>query len=118
MYKKTINNQEVKYTELTDPRAQSISQTLLKILSNKQNIRNILIKRFPHIIIDECQDLSPMQLVILDYLVHNGLKIYFVGDLNQSIYKFREVDPQQITKFIITNKLINLRLSNNFRSNH
>ena len=90
---------------------------ILQIIHNKPNIRKNIIKRFPHILIDECQDLSPMQLIILTYLVKDGLKVFFIGDLNQSIYKFREVDPQLITKFISENKLINLRLSNNFRSN-
>lgn len=90
---------------------------ILQIIHNKQKIRKNFIKRFPYILIDECQDLSPMQLIILNYLVKEGLKVYFVGDLNQSIYKFREVDPQQITKFIGKNKLIRLRISNNFRSN-
>ena len=90
---------------------------ILQIINNKPNIRKNIIKRFPHIIIDECQDLSPMQLIILTYLVKDGLKVYFIGDLNQSIYKFREVSPQLITKFISENKLVNLRLSHNFRSN-
>jgi len=90
---------------------------ILRIIHNKPNIRKNIIKRFPNILIDECQDLSPMQLIILNYLVKDGLKVFFIGDLNQSIYKFREVDPQLITNFISEYKLVNLRLSNNFRSN-
>ncbi|HEY5536187.1 MAG TPA: ATP-dependent helicase [Ignavibacteria bacterium] len=90
---------------------------ILQILHNKQNIRKNIIKRFPYVLIDECQDLSPMQLIILNYLVEDGLNVFFIGDLNQSIYKFREVDPQRITEFIGENKLVNLHLSINFRSN-
>ena len=90
---------------------------ILQIIYDKPNIRKNIIKRFPYILIDECQDLSPMQLIILNHLVNDGLKVFFIGDLNQSIYKFREVDPQLITKFIGEKKLVNLCLSNNFRSN-
>lgn len=90
---------------------------ILEIIYNRQNIRKSIIKRFPYIIIDECQDLSPMQLIILDYLMKDGLKFFFIGDLNQSIYLFREVNPHLITNFIIDNRLINLPLSTNFRSN-
>lgn len=90
---------------------------ILQIIHTKKNIRENIVKRFPYIIIDECQDLSPMQLIILNYLVKDGLKVFFIGDLNQSIYKFREVNPQLITEFIYRNNLAKLSLLNNFRSN-
>jgi DNA helicase-2/ATP-dependent DNA helicase PcrA len=90
---------------------------ILRIFHSKKDIKKKFIKRFPTIIIDECQDLSPTQLVILQCLVREGLKIHFIGDLNQSIYKFREVNPGLITDFISKNNLIKLELTNNFRSN-
>jgi DNA helicase-2/ATP-dependent DNA helicase PcrA len=90
---------------------------IFQIIEKKPKIKISLIKRFPNIIIDECQDLSPMQLVILYCLVKDGLKIHFIGDLNQSIYWFRDVDPQIIRNFIVANNLKVLYLSNNFRSN-
>jgi DNA helicase-2/ATP-dependent DNA helicase PcrA len=90
---------------------------ILQIIHNKKTIREKFIKRFPYLLIDECQDLSPMQLIILNYLVKDGLKVFFIGDLNQSIYKFREVNPQLITEFINRNSLVKLSLLNNFRSN-
>ena len=90
---------------------------ILKIFYSKKEIKKKFIKRFPIIFIDECQDLSPTQLVILQCLVKEGLKIHFIGDLNQSIYKFREVNPELIIKFIDKYKLKKLELTNNFRSN-
>lgn len=90
---------------------------ILKIFHSKKEIKKKFIKRFPIIIIDECQDLSPTQLVILQCLVKEGLKIHFIGDLNQSIYKFREVNPSLITDFIADNSLSKLGLTINFRSN-
>lgn len=90
---------------------------ILQILSSKKDIKKNFIKRFPIILIDECQDLSPTQLVILQCLVKEGLKVHFIGDLNQSIYKFREVSPKLITGFITNYELVHIELTNNFRSN-
>ena len=90
---------------------------VINILVQNDGIKRKLIKRFPYLIIDECQDLSPMQLIILQYLIEGGMKVHFIGDLNQSIYKFREVRPKDVLDFITKQGLIKLPLTNNFRSN-
>jgi len=59
-----------------------------------------IVKRFPFIIIDECQDLAQEQLLILTFLSNLGVKLHFVGDLNQSIYGFRNANPENIMSFI------------------
>ena len=46
----------------------------------------MLSKRFPLIIIDECQDLSWVQLNILKKLQEQESTLHFIGDLNQAIY--------------------------------
>ncbi len=76
---------------------------ILQIIKKKENLLNKFVKRFPLIIIDECQDLSPIQLLILQKLLNKGANLFFVGDLNQAIYKFREVNPDLIKQFINTN---------------
>jgi DNA helicase-2/ATP-dependent DNA helicase PcrA len=88
-----------------------------KILKHNENIRKRLVKRFPYVIIDECQDLSPIQLTIISQLFLDGLKIHLIGDLNQSIYKFREVNPQLIQNFVANGSLNPLKLTNCYRSN-
>jgi DNA helicase-2/ATP-dependent DNA helicase PcrA len=75
-----------------------------------------LSKRFPIIMVDECQDLSRGQINLLERLRSQGTSLHFVGDLNQSIYEFREVSPQEITNYIQNNNFIHKRLSNNYRS--
>ncbi len=77
---------------------------------------NLLVKRYPLIIIDECQDLSKEQLAILKILADNGAKLHFIGDLHQSIYGFREVDPTEVKQFVLDNNFSSLRLTRNFRS--
>ncbi len=76
----------------------------------------LLSKRFPRIFIDECQDLSWVELQIIQKLLDNKTRVDFVGDLNQSIYSFREVDPKKINGFISHNKFTELSLLRNFRS--
>nr|CAA6829996.1 MAG: ATP-dependent DNA helicase UvrD/PcrA [uncultured Thiotrichaceae bacterium] len=66
--------------------------------------------------IDECQDLSFEQLLILEKLSDIGVKLHFVGDLHQAIYGFRDVDPEVVRQFVIDNKFTNLKLTRNFRS--
>jgi DNA helicase-2/ATP-dependent DNA helicase PcrA len=88
----------------------------MKLLNSKANLAKLVVKRFPYIIIDECQDLSPNQLDLLEVLRQNGATCHFVGDLNQAIYGFREVDPSKVEAFCKTGGAIPLELSANFRS--
>ena len=88
-----------------------------QILKNNQNVLDILAKRFPIIIIDECQDLSQNQLRTFNLLIEKGVLIYLIGDLNQSIYEFRRVDIGKINAFITHHKLNERLLTKNFRSN-
>lgn len=83
---------------------------------NQAVLRNV-VKRFPILIIDECQDLSNNQLEILNLLIKNGAIIHFVGDHNQSIYEFKKVYIEKINAFIADNKLSEKMLTKNFRSN-
>lgn len=65
-----------------------------KILENHPNILNILIKRFPYIILDEAQDTSDIQMKILNKLIDNGLKNFIlVGDPEQAIYEWNDAKP-------------------------
>jgi DNA helicase-2/ATP-dependent DNA helicase PcrA len=94
--------------------AEFLSYELLKA---KPRITKLLSCRFPFIIIDECQDLSPAQLELLDQLCMNGTNIHFVGDLDQAIYEFRHVEPALVTAFSKKHGFIQRRLTHNYRSN-
>jgi DNA helicase II / ATP-dependent DNA helicase PcrA len=87
------------------------------LLKNTSTILENVVKRFPIIIIDECQDLSNNQLEILKLLNQKGAIIHFVGDNNQSIYEFKKVYIEKINAFIFENKLTERLLTKNFRSN-
>lgn len=73
-------------------------------------------KRFPLIIVDECQDLSAEQLVMVKKLHQLGVKFHFVGDLNQSIYGFRKSNPENVSKLLGELDFAELPLTANWRS--
>lgn len=77
----------------------------------------MIARRFPFTVIDECQDLSYVQLSILSELHKAGTKIHLVGDLNQAIYGFRDIEPTDTENFIKENSFQEMLLSENFRSN-
>lgn len=87
------------------------------LLKNTITILENVVRRFPIIVIDECQDLSNNQLEILKLLNQKGAIIHFVGDNNQSIYEFKKVYVEKINTFISNKKLIERLLTKNFRSN-
>jgi len=88
-----------------------------KLLKENNFIAKLIAKRFHVLIIDECQDLSYSQLVLLNQLCKEGLIIHLIGDLNQAIYEFRKVAPINTQNFIDYRKLIVFDLTYNFRSN-
>ncbi|MFB5678097.1 UvrD-helicase domain-containing protein [Paenibacillus terreus] len=86
------------------------------VLKKNPNIALLLALRFPVILIDECQDLSRIEINILDQLKANGATLHFIGDLNQSIYEFKNANPE-ITKEYLSN-FQKCYLTDNFRSCH
>lgn len=88
-----------------------------KLLVNNADIARFISKRFPVIIVDECQDLSYAQLRILEVLHQHGTAIHLIGDLNQAIYEFRQIDINDTLEFIRNNGLSEKILDENFRSN-
>lgn len=95
---------------------QDMEYLCFQILSTNDSFVKILSQRFPVIIIDECQDLSWVQLKILEFLKGAGSIIHLVGDLNQAIYEFKKVVPEKVLNFTKDNGLNTKELMENFRS--
>ena len=49
--------------------------------------------RFEEVMVDEYQDVSPIQDLIFRAVSRNGRNLFLVGDVKQSIYRFRLADP-------------------------
>ncbi|NQT19360.1 MAG: ATP-dependent helicase [Planctomycetes bacterium] len=53
-----------------------------------------------HLVIDEYQDLNPMDLQFVDGIVGQGARVFVAGDDDQSIYSFRFASPAGIQAFV------------------
>lgn len=77
--------------------------------------------RYKFIMIDEFQDTSPLQMGFFDILTNNFTvnNIFVVGDIKQSIYRFRGADYKNINKFeneILKRGGLVIELDTNYRS--
>jgi len=52
-----------------------------------------------HLIVDEFQDLNPLDLDFVDLLAERGAQVFVAGDDDQSIYSFRFASPGGIQSF-------------------
>lgn len=91
----------------------------LKALSSP-SVQKEMQSRFDYIFIDEYQDTNEVQEEIISRLTSNFTNIFMVGDVKQSIYAFRECNPQIFIKK--EKQLLNntngevIRLNANYRS--
>lgn len=95
---------------------EDINNIAYGVLKKDANIASLIAKRFPVVVIDECQDLSWIEINILDHLNKSGSCLHFVGDINQSIYEFKNASPE-VTKNYLS-KFKKYLLTDNFRSCH
>lgn len=70
-----------------------ISHYTIEILENSQQVREAYQERFHEVMVDEYQDTNHIQERMLE-LLSNGHNRFMVGDIKQSIYRFRQADPQ------------------------
>jgi DNA helicase-2/ATP-dependent DNA helicase PcrA len=66
---------------------------------NAGNINPVELLQIQHLIVDEFQDLNPMDLDFIDGLVTAGATVFIAGDDDQSIYSFRFANPSGIQTF-------------------
>lgn len=68
-----------------------ISRLSIKILKENESIRNELRDSFKEIMIDEYQDTNDVQDIFISMIANDN--VYMVGDIKQSIYRFRGSNP-------------------------
>lgn len=69
-----------------------MEQYTLDILEQPE-VRAQMQGEFDHIFVDECQDVSQVQDAILQAIHGEQNCLFMVGDVKQSIYRFRKADP-------------------------
>lgn len=77
----------------------SILEDAVEILTNDKDARRRIAKRIKYVIVDEYQDVNPIQEAIVWSLHKLGARVCVVGDDDQTIYQWRGGDVQNILTF-------------------
>ena len=95
-----------------------ISRLAIKIVEDNKEVREELRDSFQEIMVDEYQDTSDTQEKFISLIAKNN--VYMVGDIKQSIYRFRNANPylfkEKYDSYRDTDQGIKIDLLNNFRS--
>lgn len=95
-----------------------ISKMAIKILEDNLSVREELKNSFKEILIDEYQDTNDLQDKFISYIENNN--VYMVGDIKQSIYRFRNANPllfkSKYDSYAVNNGGRKIDLNRNFRS--
>lgn len=87
-----------------------------KLIQEQEYVRRCLSAKFPWIVIDEYQDLGrPLHEMILSLFTQTDIKIFAVGDPDQSIYGFAGAVPDYLMELYNREDTIPVELKNNYR---
>ena len=67
-------------------------------LCRKSSLSDVISRRYKEIMVDEYQDVNVIQEMIFNAISGDGKNIFMVGDVKQSIYRFRLADPSIFLK--------------------
>lgn len=88
-----------------------------QLLKKYPKVAEAIAERFPIIIIDEVQDTSVNQMAVFDLLSDSGMKsMFLVGDPDQSIYEWRNANPECFIQKLEDSRWKTIELTGNFRS--
>lgn len=91
--------------------------TTIKILEENPSILKVIQSKWEYIQVDECQDTNLAQFKFLNLISNNHNNVFIVGDLDQSVYKFRGARYQNIIDFINDHEnCTQISLGQNYRS--
>lgn len=82
-----------------------ISKLAIKVVRENKQVREELKNYYNEIMVDEYQDTSDLQEEFISLISNNN--VYMVGDVKQSIYRFRNANPN-----IFKNKYLNYQNKN------
>ena len=100
-----------------------MEQFTMQVLSDPA-LRAQMQGEYDHIFVDECQDVSQVQDAILQAIHNDDNVMFMVGDVKQSIYRFRKADPTLFMERLRTYsddvdaKCRRIILQKNFRSRY
>lgn len=86
------------------------------LLEKEPRLTLALARRFPHILVDEAQDIGRYEGAMLDMLRDAGCSISLIGDFHQSIYGFNFATGEYLRNFAARADVVELPLTQNRRS--
>jgi DNA helicase-2/ATP-dependent DNA helicase PcrA len=96
----------------------SIINISAQIIHDQEFVRTALRSRFPWLLVDEYQDLGKaLHEMVLELVFNADIKLFAVGDMNQSIYGFNGGYPDFLMELMDRDDIHSVLLTNNYRSN-
>ncbi len=86
------------------------------ILSKEPYLSKIITRKYPHIIVDEAQDVGSLHERLLNRLIDSGSVISIFGDSDQSIYEFIGAKGDFINTYNSRVNVLSMKLTKNYRS--
>ncbi|MFI2116703.1 UvrD-helicase domain-containing protein [Streptomyces rubiginosohelvolus] len=100
---------------ITCEAARVLAAFWLSSAKERSLLAELLPARFAEVIVDEAQDCGREELRILKFLRDCGIRVVMVGDVDQSIYEFRNATPAAVQEFAASLP-VQLSLQDNWRS--
>jgi DNA helicase-2/ATP-dependent DNA helicase PcrA len=69
------------------------------LLRENEDLRGEVRRQYPHILVDEYQDINRASAVLVKLLAGEGKGLWAVGDLRQAIYRFRGASAANVANF-------------------
>lgn len=108
---------ERKLTELQFIDFEAMVIRSLRIVREHASVRDLLRAKYPHVIVDEYQDLGGvLHQLILTLRDQAGISVSAVGDADQSIYGFTGADPKYLDELAAREDFCSIELEVNYRS--
>lgn len=96
---------------------ESMVTRALQAVRSDEHVRDLLHARFPHVLVDEYQDLGGVLHELVVALVDQaGISVFAVGDADQSVFGFTGADPRYLNSLQRRDDFADLPLSINYRS--
>lgn len=89
----------------------------VKLIQEQEYVRKALTAKYQWIFVDEYQDLGkPLHEIVLSLFHNTKIKLYIVGDPDQSIYSFNGANPNYMHELLDLAGFFIVQLKNNYRS--
>ena len=71
----------------------------VRLLEGYADVRESLQQQYEHVLVDEFQDVDPVQRQLLRFLAGDRNRLWAVGDGDQAIYAFRGAESEHLLRF-------------------